>query len=501
MYRQPRLPSTINYTFDNSRKGWYYNNATDTGWPIRNQLHVMISDKDQGQAKSPAGFWRGRDNKILYLRAAFQGQTDRFRMNWRQLNDQEFYSFADRYLDFSIIDDGQFHTYAIDLSKKVGWIDQDIIQIQLRPRSEGPNVNGWMKIEYISTLPGGDPIVSIPTTPVTPPTTPVTPPVANTATTPPVITVPPTTTVTIPPVITVPPTTTVTIPPTATVTVPPTATVTVPPITTPPPTSTVTTPPPTTTVTVPPTNTVTTPPISPITSSTGVALRLIAPAYDCNTGGLTFRSTGGNGSTIEYMAIGVTSWTTNSNQRIDIGVRQDTRSQPVVLMARQNGVVVSLSFDFRAACPNMPVADMNPLQLTAPIYDCMTGGLIFQSTGGNGTTVEYKAVAVTDWTTKVNQRIDVGVIQDPTSKPLLLMARQNGTTVSYMFDFRATCPGINPPLPSLLPVTTPPPTVLPPTVKGPIIKGGVQDIAQPRDEADRSDCLCPVITIKRVRKP
>lgn len=479
VYRQPRLPSTIHYTFDNSRKGWYYNNATDTGWPILNQLHVMISDKDQGQAKSPAGFWRGRDNRILYLRAAFRGQTDRFRINWRQLNDTEFYSFADRYLDFPIIDDGQFHTYPIDLSQKMGWIDQDIIQIQLRPRPEGPNVNGWMKIEYISTLPGGDRIVSIPTTPApSPTTTPVTPPVANTATTPPVITVPPTSTVTTPPVITVPSTTTVTIPPPATVTIPPTST-----------------------ITFPPANTVTTPPILPPTSSTGIALRLITPAYDCNTGGLTFRSTGGNGSTIEYMAIGVTSWVTNPNQRIDIGVRQDTRSQPVVLMARQNGIVVSLSFDFRAACPNMPVADMTPLQLTAPIYDCMTGGLIFQSTGGNGTTIEYKAVAVTDWTTKANQRIDVGVIQDPTSKPLLLMARQNGTTVSYTFDFRATCPGINPPIPSLLPVTTPPPTVLPPTIKGPIIKGGIQDIAQPRDKVERSDCLCPVITIKRVRKP
>jgi len=486
VYKQPRLPSTINYTFNNSRKGWYYNNATDTGWPIRNQLHVIISDKDQGQAKSPAGFWRGRDNKTLYLRAAFQGLTDKFRINWRQLNDQEFYGFADRNLDFSILDDGQFHTYAIDLSQKVGWIDQDIIQIQLRPRAEGPNVKGWMKIEYISTVRGGELIVSIPTTPVTPPTTtPVTPPVASSATTPPVITVPPTTTVT------TPPTTTVTTPPTTTVTTPPTTTVTTPP------TTTVTTPP-TTTVTVPSTTTVTSPPIPPITSSTGVALKLIAPTYDCNTGGLTFRSTGGNGSTIEYMAIGVTSWTTNPDQRIDIGVRQDPRSQPIVLMVRQNGVVVSLPFDFRAGCPNIPVSETNPLQLTAPIYDCMTGGLTFQSTGGNGTTVEYKAAGVTDWTPKINQRIDIGVIQDPTSKPLTLMARQNGATVSYMFDFRATCPGVTPPIPTLIPVTTP---VLPPTVKGPIVKGEVKEIAQPKDKAVDANCLCPVLTIKRVRKP
>lgn len=165
VYAQPRLSPTIQYTFDNSRKGWYYNNATDTGWPIQNQLHVFIADKDQAQAKSPVGFWRGSDNKILYLRAAFKGLSNQYRLNWRQLNDEEFYGIPDRYLDFPIIDDGQFHTYAIDLSQKKSWVDHDIIQIQLRPLADGPDVNGWMKIESISSNPDGNPIVSNPSSP------------------------------------------------------------------------------------------------------------------------------------------------------------------------------------------------------------------------------------------------------------------------------------------------------------------------------------------------
>ncbi|MCY7356294.1 MAG: hypothetical protein LH609_02275 [Rudanella sp.] len=295
VYEQPRLAPTIKYTFDNSRKGWYYNNAIDTGWPIQNQLDILITDKEQASAKSPVGFWRGRDNKTLYLRAAFKGQSDKYRLHWRQLNDQEFYGYVDRYLDFPIIGDGQYHTYAIDLSQKTGWIDQDIIQIQLRPRWDGPAVNGWMKIESISTSPDANPITSVPV----PPVTPITPPVTTTTVTP------------------VTPATVVTPTPPATVVTPVTpATV-----------------------------------LTPVVSETGVALRLVAPAYDCNTGGLTFNTIGGNGTTIEFMAVGITAWTTKARNFIDVGVRQDPMSKPVILVARQSGIIVSYTFDFRANCP------------------------------------------------------------------------------------------------------------------------------------------------------
>jgi hypothetical protein len=297
VYTQPRLAPTINYRFTNSRLGWHYARGTDTGWPIQNQLHVFMSDRREGQLKSPAGFWRGRDNKTLYIRAAFQGQSDKYRLHWRQLADKELYSFPDRYVDFPIINDGQFHTYTVDLSQKTGWVDQDIIQIALRPRWDGPEVNGWVKLESITTTTEENLVVTTPPT-----TTTVTP-------TPPVTTTPPVT----PPVITDPPVTST------------------PPITTTPPTTTV---------------------VSPTTPTPTTDLQLIAPTYNCNTGALTFKTTGGNGSAVEFMAVGVTVWTTNPNQTVDAGVRSDLSSKPLMLMARQNSQTVSYSFDFRAACPS-----------------------------------------------------------------------------------------------------------------------------------------------------
>ena len=262
VYTRPRLSSTINYRFDTSRKGWYYSKAVDTGWPIQNQLHVLVDDAREASINSIMGFWHGRDNKMLYVRAAFQGQSDRYRLQWRQLKDTDFFGHTDRYLDFPIISDGQYRTYAIDLSQKTGWVDQDIIQIQLRPRPDGPAVNGWVKLESVSASPDGVAVVTAPTTPTL--TTPVTPPI------------------------------------------------------------------------------------------TGSGLQLVAPAYDCNTGALLFKTTGGNNAPVEYMAVGLTSWTTNPNQRVEAGLRQDPSSKSLILMARQSGLVVSYSFDFHAGCPGTP---------------------------------------------------------------------------------------------------------------------------------------------------
>ncbi|MGV3561559.1 hypothetical protein, partial [Larkinella arboricola] len=46
-------------------------------------------------------------------------------------------------------------------------------------------------------------------------------------------------------------------------------------------------------------------------------LQLVAPDYNCQTGAITFRTTGGDGSPIEYMAIGVKGWSTNPNGVIE----------------------------------------------------------------------------------------------------------------------------------------------------------------------------------------
>nr|WP_293834401.1 putative Ig domain-containing protein [uncultured Arsenicibacter sp.] len=98
------------------------------------------------------------------------------------------------------------------------------------------------------------------------------------------------------------------------------------------------------------------------------SLSLIAPTYNCSTGAIRFNTAGGNGTTIRYMAVGITPWTTNPNQTVDAGVRNDPNSAALVLTAEQNGIVVTKEFNPRQYCSNQgqnyaPVAPLIPNQI------------------------------------------------------------------------------------------------------------------------------------------
>ncbi|QIP13057.1 T9SS type A sorting domain-containing protein [Spirosoma aureum] len=81
------------------------------------------------------------------------------------------------------------------------------------------------------------------------------------------------------------------------------------------------------------------------------ALQLVAPSYNCSTGQFTFNTTGGDGSQPEFMAIGITAWTTNPNQFVDAELRTAADAPLISLKARQNGQEVTYSWNIRATCP------------------------------------------------------------------------------------------------------------------------------------------------------
>ncbi|MDB5244002.1 MAG: hypothetical protein JWP57_4628, partial [Spirosoma sp.] len=179
-------------------------------------------------------------------------------------------------------------------------------------------------------------------------------------------------------------------------------------------------------------------------------LQLVAPLYDCPTGAFSFQTSGGNGSgspaaPIEYMAAGITGWTTNPNQFVDFELRQAADAQPITLMVRQNGQTVRYVWDIRATCP---VGAPNQLRLVAPRYDCFTGAITFQTQGGSATPtapIEYMATGITGWTTNPNQFVDVELRQAADAQPITLMVRQLSSTGSYiqdsyLWDMRAICP-------------------------------------------------------------
>ena len=84
-----------------------------------------------------------------------------------------------------------------------------------------------------------------------------------------------------------------------------------------------------------------------------------------------------------------------------------------------------------------------PLTLVQPEYNCTTGQITFQTTGGDGTLIEYRGIGVTDWNPNPVQFVDAPVRADPNSTTVFLQARQSGREVTYVFNFRVYCQGSN----------------------------------------------------------
>ncbi|MBD2705856.1 hypothetical protein IC229_34985 [Spirosoma sp. BT702] len=175
----------------------------------------------------------------------------------------------------------------------------------------------------------------------------------------------------------------------------------------------------------------------------GGSLQLVAPTYNCQSGAFTFQTTGGNGSAIEFKAIGITDWTTTPNQYVDAELRTAADAKPILLWARQSGKIITYLWDIRAQCPisnNPPDPNGGTLQLVAPAYNCLSGAFTFQTTGGNGSAIEFRAIGVSDWTTNPNQYVDTELRTAADAAPILLRARQSGVEVTYTWDIRAQCP-------------------------------------------------------------
>jgi len=167
-------------------------------------------------------------------------------------------------------------------------------------------------------------------------------------------------------------------------------------------------------------------------------LTLMPPTYNCQTGAFHFNTSGGDGTPIEYYAVpGITGWTPNPDQLVDRETRTAADAQPILLRARQSGKEVSLLWDIRAQCP---LGNTTSLRLMAPSYSCSSGAFTFQTTGGDGTPVEFMAIGITGWTTNPNQFVDRETRTAADAPVITLRARQNGLEVSYEWDIRYVCP-------------------------------------------------------------
>ncbi len=197
----------------------------------------------------------------------------------------------------------------------------------------------------------------------------------------------------------------------------------------------------------PPPSTTTIIPGSP-TGNTGQPLALLEPLYSCATGVITFRYQGGDGQPAEFMAVGITGWTTQSIHHVEEALRLE--QPPVLIYARQGSSLVSYLFDLKGYCqkatvPLPPPATTgaqpaSPVSLTLlpPLYDCQTGNLRFQIAGGDNSLVEFMAVGITGWTIRAEHILDA-VIRE-SKETVRIFARQQGIVSSLLWNPAQACP-------------------------------------------------------------
>jgi major membrane immunogen (membrane-anchored lipoprotein) len=90
------------------------------------------------------------------------------------------------------------------------------------------------------------------------------------------------------------------------------------------------------------------------TNPNASALVVLAPDYDCQTGRITFRTSGGDNTLIEYRAIGVTDWTTSSTQTVFLTMRKGSTFD---IEARQSQKVVKYTFTTTCSDGRSPIND------------------------------------------------------------------------------------------------------------------------------------------------
>ena len=117
------------YVFTTDRQHWHYRSASDNGWPIQGALHFRPDGKDP-QMMGPTEAFRADRVSNLYIRAAYhvdgpESKRIPAQLYWKVYRRDDGAKPAGfsskRSAGFRAVNDGQFHTYTIDLSQKPQW--------------------------------------------------------------------------------------------------------------------------------------------------------------------------------------------------------------------------------------------------------------------------------------------------------------------------------------------------------------------------------------------
>jgi hypothetical protein len=113
-YKQQPKSSLPDYRFKSDRQHWWYINAEDAGFPIKDALWLKV-EKDDPQMYGPEGGWLAKEVPKIFIRAAYRTKNTTAELFWETTEKPGF--AADQSVRFFIVPDGKFRTYEVDLSK------------------------------------------------------------------------------------------------------------------------------------------------------------------------------------------------------------------------------------------------------------------------------------------------------------------------------------------------------------------------------------------------
>jgi hypothetical protein len=113
VYNRTALLPSLAFHFQHDRQGWYYANATDSGWPIAGELRIHPENL-HAQVFSPIFARRAEAIPSLCLEAAFKSDQTNATVCWRSLAQNGFPAVQAQ--SFRIIPDSRFHRYTLNLA-------------------------------------------------------------------------------------------------------------------------------------------------------------------------------------------------------------------------------------------------------------------------------------------------------------------------------------------------------------------------------------------------
>ncbi len=140
-WRPQELPS---WSFAQDRQGWHYQNATDTGWPVQDHLHVVL-EQDDPQCVSPLVFWQAAEAPYLVIDAAFHTTQKQATVMWQAHGENGFSS--DHAASFPLVADGEFHRHIIHLAAQPNY-QGGMLRLRIDPVGNA-EAGAWMKLRSV----------------------------------------------------------------------------------------------------------------------------------------------------------------------------------------------------------------------------------------------------------------------------------------------------------------------------------------------------------------